>query len=172
MIRNTFLFCFCAGALALSPLCNAQEEQPPSFDSAVAMIRAGVLANKTAMVSQAIQLDDREAASFWPIYRKYEFERSKLDDERVSVIKDYTEKYPDLTDSEAKTMSDRMFDFDLRIASLKKAYFAKFNRVLPALKVAEFFQLERRIDLMIDMKVESALPPLAQIGFENPEVTQ
>jgi hypothetical protein len=36
--------------------------------------------------------------------------------------------------------------------------------------VTQFFQLERRIDLMIDMKVESTLPPLTQA--QNVEQTQ
>jgi hypothetical protein len=43
---------------------------------------------------------------------------------------------------------------------LKKRYFKKFNKVLPAFTVTKFFQVERRIDLLMDMKVESALPPL------------
>ena len=148
--------------LAASPLCHAQNDNPPSLDSAIAVVRAGILANKTTIVGQAMNLDDKDAAAFWPIYRRYEYERAKLDDERVDVIKNYTEKYPDLTDSEAKTMSDRMFACDSRIAALKKRYFKEFNKVLPAFTVAQFFQLERRIDLMVDMKVESTLPPLTQ----------
>jgi hypothetical protein len=45
---------------------------------------------------------------------------------------------------------------------LKKKYYKKFNKALPALTVTEFFQLDRRIDLMMDMQVESSLPPLTQ----------
>jgi hypothetical protein len=45
---------------------------------------------------------------------------------------------------------------------VKKKYYKKLNKVLPALTVAQFFQLERRVDLMMDMQVESSLPPLTQ----------
>jgi hypothetical protein len=45
---------------------------------------------------------------------------------------------------------------------MKKTYFKKFNKVLPALTVTKFFQLDRRIDLLADMNLESALPPLTQ----------
>jgi hypothetical protein len=151
--------------LAGPSLCHAQGEEPPSLDSGIAMIRADVLASKTTIVGQAMNLDDKEAASFWPVYRRYEFERSKLDDRRADVIREYTDKYPDLTDSEAKAMSNRMFDCDSRLAALKKTYFNKLNSVLPAFKVTQFFQLERRIDLLIDMKVESTLPPLTQSQY-------
>jgi hypothetical protein len=126
------------------------------------VVREGMQANKTTLVGTAMDLNDKDAAAFWPIYRQYEYERSRLDDMRVEVIKEYTEKYPDLTDAEAKTMADRTLDCDSRTAALKKKYYKKFNKQLPALTVTKFFQLERRIDLMMDMKVEAALPPLAQ----------
>ena len=78
------------------------------------------------------------------------------------VIKEYTEKYSTLTDADAKAMAERMFEYDSRVAALKKRYFKKFNKVLPALTVTKFFQLDRRIDLLVDMKVESSLPPLTR----------
>jgi hypothetical protein len=165
MIRNSLLLNLSLVVLAFSPLCRAQNEDPPSFDSAISVIRAGIQANKTTIVGQAMDLNDKDGAAFWPIYRQYEYERSKLDDKRVDVIKEYTEKYPELTDAEAQGMADRMFDCDSRIAALKKRYFKKFNKVLPAVTVTGFFQLERRIDLMVDMKVESTLPPLTQTQF-------
>jgi hypothetical protein len=51
-----------------------------------------------------------------------------------------------------------MLDYESRLAALKKKYFKKFNRVLPAVTVVKFFQLEHRLDLVIDMKIASALP--------------
>jgi len=55
-----------------------------------------------------------------------------------------------------------MLDYESRIAVLKKKYFNKFNKVLPAFTVTKFFQLDHRIDLMIDMKVEASLPLLTE----------
>lgn len=165
MIRKSLLLRLGLALAALPSLCHAQSNDTPSFESAISMVRAGIEANKTAMVGQLMELDDKDAAVFWPIYRKYEYERSKLDDARVDVIKEYTNKYPDLTDDESKAMAERMIQCDSRIAALKKKYFNKFNKVLPAVTVTKFFQLERRIDLMIDMKVESTLPPLTQTRF-------
>ncbi len=59
-------------------------------------------------------------------------------------------------------MADRMFDCEASIIALKKKYFKEFNKVLPALTVAKFFQMDHRVDLVMDMKVETSLPPLAQ----------
>src|SRR6516225_7044087 len=110
MVRKSFLLTVSFALVALSPVCHAQNQEPPSFESALSIARAGIEANKTAMVGQKMGFDDKEAAAFWPIYRRYQYERSKLDDARVDVIKDYTEHYPDLTDAEATKLTDRMFE--------------------------------------------------------------
>jgi len=145
----------------LSPLCRAQDQQP-SLDSVIEVFRADMQADRTTIIAQAMNLSDKDAAAFWPIYRKYEYERSMLDDGRVAVIKEYAERYSALSDTDAKAMAEKMFDCESRIAELKKTYFKKFNNVLPAPTVTKFFQLDHRIDLLVDVKVESSLPPLFQ----------
>ncbi len=167
MIRNLILLTITFGMLALSPICRAQSQEP-SIDSTIEVARADMLADKATIITAAMDFNDKDAAAFWPIYRQYEHERSTLDDSRVVVVKEYSQKYPNLSDSEAKAMAERMFDFDSRLAALKKRYFKKFNKVLPALTVTKFFQLERRIDLLMDMKVESSLPPLTQAQYIGP----
>lgn len=168
MIRASLLLSVTMAVLAASPLCKAQDEAQPSIDSAMAVVRADIQADKATIVGQAMSLSDKDAATFWPIYRQYEYERSRLDDAREVVIKEYTQKYPNLTDAEAKAMADQMFECDSRLAALKKTYFKKFNKVLPALTVTKFFQLEHRVDLLTEMKLESSLPPLTQAQFAGP----
>ncbi len=161
MIRKLVLLTVGFAVLAAPVLCRAQDQQP-SLDSVIAVFRADMNADRATVITQAMNFSDKDAAAFWPIYRKYDYERSLLDDRRVAVIKQYAEKYPALSDGDAKAMAEQMFDCESRIAELKKTYFKKFNKVLPALTVAKFFQLEHRMDLLTDMKVESSLPPLTQ----------
>lgn len=161
MIRKSILLTLTFVMLAVSPICRAQGQRP-SIDSAIEDARANMRADRTTILTAAMNLSDKDAAVFWPIYRQYEYERSTLDDRRVVVIKEYLEKYSSLTDADAKAMAEQMFECDSRLAALKKKYFKKFNKVMPALTVTTFFQLDRRIDLLMDMKVESALPPLTR----------
>jgi hypothetical protein len=156
------------GILALSAVSRAQVQEP-SFDSKVEVVRADMRADKTTIITAGMNFNDKDAAAFWPIYRQYDRERSAMEDTRVAVIKAYTEKYPNLTDADAKEMAERMFECDSRLVALKKTYYKKLNKVLPALTVTKFFQLDRRIDLMIDMKVESSLPPLTAAQPESSE---
>lgn len=145
--------------LAFSSPCWAQGQQV-SLDSSIQLIRAGAQADRVNLITAAMNFSDKDSDAFWPIYRKYEFERAALDDRRVDVIKKYAAEYPSLSDADAKAMAETMFDCDARLAALKKKYYKKFNAVLPAYTVTKFFQLEHRIDLLMEMNVESSLPPL------------
>jgi hypothetical protein len=164
MIKNSALLVVTFAMLAFCPLGRAQGQEP-AIDSTIAVVRANMQADRTALITTGMNFSDKEGAAFWPVYREYEYERSRLDDRRVAVIKQYTLKYPNLTDDQAKAMADQMLDCDSRLAALKKKYYKKFNKVLSALTVSTFFQLERRVDLMMDMQVEASLPPLTQAKY-------
>jgi len=162
MVRKSALLTITFVMFALFPLCRAQNQEP-SMASAIEVVRADIGADRAKIITQAMNFSDKDAAAFWPIYRKYEYERSTVVDRRVAVIKEYAEKYSTLTDADAKSMAERMFDCDSRFAALKKKYFKRFNAALPAVTVTKFFQLEHRIDLLVEMQVESSLPPLAGV---------
>ncbi len=153
--------------LAFCPLGRAQD-QDLTIDSTIAVVRANMQADRITLITTGMNFNDKDGAAFWPIYKQYEYERSRLDDDRVAVIKEYTQKYPTLTDAEAKAMAEQMLDCESRLAELKKKYYKKFNKVLPALTVTKFFQLDRRIDLLMDMQVEASLPPLTRAQYTVP----
>jgi hypothetical protein len=166
MIKNSALLVVTFAMLASCPLGRAQDQEP-TIDSTIAVVRANMQADRTTLITTGMNFSEKDGAVFWPIYRQYEYERSRLDDDRVAVIKEYTQKYPNLTDADAKAMAEKMLECDYRLVALKMKYFKKFNKVLPALTVAKFFQLERRVDLMMDMQVESSLPPLTQAKYSG-----
>jgi Spy/CpxP family protein refolding chaperone len=168
MMKNSALLVVTFGILAFCPLGRAQDQEP-TIDSTIAVARANMRADRTTLITTGMNFTDKEGAAFWPIYRQYEYERSRVDDRRAAVIKQYTQKYPNLTDAEAKAMAEQMLDSESRLAELKKRYYKKFNKVLPALTVTKFFQLDRRIDLLMDMNVEVSLPPLTQAQYTVPE---
>jgi hypothetical protein len=170
MMKNSALLVVTFAMLAFCPLGRAQDQEP-AIDSIIAVVRANMKADRTTLITTGMNFNDKEGAAFWPIYRQYEYERSRVDDRRAAVIKQYSQKYPTLTDADARAMAEQMLDCESRQAELKKKYYKKFNRVLPALTVTKFFQLERRVDLMMDMQVEASLPPLTQAQYTPQGVT-
>ena len=168
MIHKSVLLTIAFALVTLPGVCRAQTQEA-SIGSTIELVRADMQADRAKIITSAMNFSEQDGAAFWPIYRKYEYERSTLDDRRVAVIKEYAAKHSTLTDADAKAMAERMFDCDAALAALKKKYFKKFNAVLPALTVTKFFQLEHRIDLLMDMKVESSLPPLFGPPQSNPQ---
>ncbi len=149
-------------AIFACSLCSVAQAQEISYNSAIEVARANSRAERANIVGSAMNLSDKDAAVFWPIYRDYEYQRAAVEDSRVAVVKQYTDKYPHLSDAEAKAMAEQMFEYESRLTALKKMYFKKFNKVLPALTVTKFFQLDRRMDLLTDMNLESAVAPLTR----------
>jgi len=157
--RKSRLLAVAVALLAISPVCRAQL-QATTLGSAIELARADMSSQRNEIITATMQFSDKDAAVFWPIYRKYEYERSRVDDGRAAVIKEYAEKYSKITDADAKSMTDRMLEYDSRDIVLKKKYVKEFSKVLPATTVAKFFQLDHRIDLLMGMQVESTLPAL------------
>src|ERR1700758_216094 len=164
MMKNCALLIATFAMFAFCPLGRAQDQEP-TLDSTIALLRTNMQAGRDTLVTTGMNFNDKDGAAFWPIYQQYEYERSRVDDRRAAVIKLYTQKYPNLSDAEAKAMAEQMLDCESRLAGLKKKYYRKFNKVLPALTVTKFFQLDRRIDLLMDMNVEGSVASLTQAQY-------
>ena len=128
--------------------------------SEIEAVRADARADKVEIIRQAMNFTPEESSAFWPIYKNYEYDLSKLNDRRVELVKSYAEKYSTLTDADAKKLSNEQFDLDSSLIDLKKHYYKVFNEKLPATTVSKFFQLEHRLDLLVELKVASELPSL------------
>ena len=79
-----------------------------------------------------MNFSDKDAAAFWPIYRKYEYQRSLLDDRRAAVIKEYAQKYSALSDVDAKAMAERMFDCESRLGGVEENVFQEVQHGTPS----------------------------------------
>jgi hypothetical protein len=59
-----------------------------------------------------------------------------------------------------------MLDCDAGFAELERKYFKKLSAVFPAFTVAKFLQMKHRIELIMDMQVESSIPILDHVQKE------
>ncbi len=146
---------------------SAQSSSAPSdvaVDAYIKAMRADFAADKIALITDAMQFSDKDANLFWPVYQRYQTEVAALNDERVRAIKTYADKYLTMTNDDAKSLAEKSFDLESRRTDLRKKYFVEFNKVLPALTVAKFFQLEHRLDLVVDVEIASELPSLLEKG--------
>jgi len=155
---------FAAFVLAFTTLGAAQDkpaQNQQSIDSYIETIRADTRADKTAIITAGMQFNEKDAKAFWPVYKKYEADLIKVNDQRVAAIKTYADKYVTMTDADAKTLIDQVVDYEIKRAELRKKYAAEFQKAgLAPLTVAKFLQLEHRLDLVVDVEIASELPAL------------
>jgi len=145
-------------ALAQGP---AQIVTKDDLDTLVAIARKDTLAHKADIVAKNMTLDGAQAGAFWPLYKQYEAERQKIGDERFAIIGDLVDHYGVLDDARAKGLLDRSFANEEKRLAVEKKYKDAMLKVLPAKLVARFFQVDRRINMLIDLTLSSKIP-LAQ----------
>jgi hypothetical protein len=154
---------FAAILFSLGTLSNVSTAQSSEakLDSYIESLRADVRADKVAIITAAMQFNDQDSKIFWPVYRKYEADVMKLNDQRLALIKSYGDKFVSMTDADAKAIIDQSLDFESRRTDVKKKYAKEFEKAgLSPLTVAKFLQLEHRLDLLVDLKIASELPAL------------
>ena len=127
-------------------------------DDYIQLLRSDVRTQKAVIITKAMQFTDEESSAFWPVYREYEHELSKIFDDRIELIQDYAQNFYNLTDDESKELAKKAFAMEKRITKLKKKYFKKITKALSANMAARFIQVENRINLLIDLQIASVLP--------------
>lgn len=131
----------------------------PAFaQDAAELLRADLRANKTAILTQAMDLDEAQSELFWPIYREYEAELVKLNDESIAMIKDYAANYDNMSDTVAKDLLKRGFKVRENRTKLLKKYSGKFEKALSPKVAARWVQSEHAIQAAIDLQLASELP--------------
>jgi len=124
----------------------------------MALLRKDIRSIKKQLIAANLTLTDSEATKFWPAYEQYSVELGKINDTRASLIKEYANGYGTLTDKQADSLVRRWLDADIASAQLRQRYVPIVRKVLPGKKAATFFQLDRRIGMMVDVQLTSQLP--------------
>jgi hypothetical protein len=123
-----------------------------------ALLLKDIRSIKKQVIAANLTLTDSEATKFWPVYEQYSADFAKINDTRAALVKEYSEQFGTQTDEQADSLVRRWLDVDIAAAQLRQKYVPIFRKVLPGKKAATFFQLDRRISMMIDVQLTSQLP--------------
>jgi Spy/CpxP family protein refolding chaperone len=127
-------------------------------DQDIEMLRADLRAQRKAIVAQNMTLTPDEATKFWPIFDQYRQEAIKANDERWAVIKDYAANYNTMSDAQAQDYIKRSTAVDQQLLALRMKYVPVFEKVISTQKTALWYQIDRRIDLLINLQLSTVIP--------------
>jgi len=160
------LFILGSTLLLSGPKAHAQAaaSSTPSADSQKAsdqdlqLLRQDIRSQKKQLIAANLKLADDESTKFWPVYDQYTAELVKINDQKYALIKDYADSWGTMTDDQALSYIKRWLSVDEQVTALRAKYVPMVNKVLLGKKAATFFQLERRVQMMIDIQIASQLP--------------
>lgn len=113
---------------------------------------------KKAVIAEVMQLTDEESKPFWNLYNEYQGNLHLVQNKRIDIIQDYAENFENLTDEKADQLWQGSMTYTQEILKLKKQYYKKFKKILPAGKAARFFQAENKIEAMINANLALEIP--------------
>ena len=167
MVRNAvaiaLMFCgflFVTGGLVAQDANQAAQStamNSSTLDEEIAMMRSDLRGNRKKIIAANMKLTPDEAQWFWPTYEEYVNELVKTNSAKYALIKEYL-RNENMTDDQADTLSKRWVEVDESVAQLRLKYIPIFRKVLSAKSTAMFFQLDRRVQMMIDLQLTSSLP--------------
>jgi Spy/CpxP family protein refolding chaperone len=152
-----------ASAQNASPRVTSQptgDDYQPITDEEIQMMRKDIRSQRKQIIAANMRLTDAEAEKFWPIYEQYISELVKLNGPKYALVKQYVQTGGALTDTEAESAVKQWVDIDQSLAQLRMKYISNFRKVLSPKNTALFYQLDRRVQLMIDLQLATALPPI------------
>jgi hypothetical protein len=166
MLVATALVGGMAAARAKTQAAPAQQQQvtvqqvisPTVTDEDIALLRKDLRAVKMQVIGQNMSLSDEEGQKFWPIYNHYVRDLQEVNDQKYALLKQYAEMWATMSDEDAMIYVRHWLEVDGQAQALRLKYVPVVSQVLPGRKAATFFQLDRRLNMIIDLQLFSQIP--------------
>jgi Spy/CpxP family protein refolding chaperone len=122
------------------------------------MMRKDIRSQKKQLMAQNLTLSDTEATKFWPIYDQYVGELRKIKDKQYAMFQDYADRFGRLSDEQAESLIKQLLDVDVAAGQLRAKYLPLVSKAIGGKKAATWGQLDRRIQMMVDLQLSSKTP--------------
>ena len=127
-------------------------------DQDIKMLREDIRAKRKQVVAANMTLTPDEATKFWPMYQQYTDEVIKINDRRTQMMKDYAANYQRMTDEQAKNYVTTSAAVDADLIALRLKYVPQFEQLLSPKQAVQFYQIDRRLDLLLNLQLASLIP--------------
>ena len=134
------------------------EAPRPISDEDIQMLRSDIRAQRKQLIAANMTLTPTEAEKFWPVYDQYISELVSNNNKKYALIKQFVQTGGVLNDAAATSSVDQWVAVDESVAALRRKYIPIFGKVLSPRNEALFYQLDRRVQLMIDMQLMALIP--------------
>jgi len=145
-------------ALAIVTLCFTLSTSAQSNNDYLELSRDVLKVEKKAAIADVMDLSEAQSQPFWNLYNEYQGELYTVHNKRISGIKDFAKNYENMSDEKADELWMNFMGYQSDLLKLKKGYYKKFKKILPAVKAARFFQAENKIETLINAQLALEIP--------------
>jgi len=136
---------------------NAQTQY---FETDIQGIRKDIREVAKEIFAENMVLTPEEGKIFWPLYDEYAAEVKILGDKEVKLTEEYMLNFYLMEDKTASNLLEDVLNLERDQQSLKSEYIRKMKKVLPAKVVGRFYQIDKRLNLLIQTEKMSRIPML------------
>ena len=126
--------------------------------SSMEYVRAALQHEKRALIVENLGLTAAEAAAFWPLYETYQDALAEVNERWFGLIDEFVAHYRDLSDERAEGLLAKYLAVQRDRLALKESYLARFRSVLPPRKLVALYQIENKIEAVVDYDLAERIP--------------
>ena len=149
-----FAFALTITIIGISGFAMAQDKPADNME----IVKEKIQSDKKLFIATNMQLTESEANAFWPVYESYQAEIGELRDREIKLIEKFAASYETMSDDVAKKLLDDSLSIDSGHQKLRQSYLSKFRGVLSDKKVARYYQLESKIDAVMEYELARRIP--------------
>ena len=125
-------------------------------DKDIDLLRKDVRSQKKQIVAANLDLTDAESEKFWPVYNRYAGDVAKIYDNKIALFQEYLENHDSMSGEQAESYLRRRAAVEEDMMQVRLKYLPEFRKVLTGRETALFYQIDWRLDLMINLQLAQA----------------
>ena len=154
MKRSAFAAFMVLLGLSLFPVVLCAQTQADEEELVKSLLQTG----KKAIIADNMGFTEDESKALWPVYDEFQQLKQKLNERTIKIIKDYMDSYETITNEKAEALLKEYLAIEKERTDLKSSFLPKFTKVLPAKKVARYYQIENKLDAIVKYEFAKEVP--------------
>lgn len=149
-MKKTILFAFllAIGFQSFSQVSSTEQE----------LIKSYFKLTKMALVEDAMALSEEDGALFWPLYKQFDAEASKLNQLRIDYLTDYVVQVENITNEQVDEFLKNSNSYNKKMVSLKSRYYKLMKKELSSKVAIRFMLVEEYIQTAVKYELLETLP--------------
>ncbi len=132
------------------------EDTQWSSDQDIQLLKSSLRSQKKQIVAANMDLTDAEAEKFWPVYDRYAADLAKIYDTKIALFQEYLETNQTMSGDQAESYLRRRAAVEEDVMQVRLKYLPEFRKVLTGRETALFYQIDWRLDLIINLQLAQA----------------